>query len=58
MFLPQVLFSLFVDSAGGFLVLGMVLAFLAWRKNKKEAIEKKKAIEAKKAQLAQKVKEA
>ena len=38
--------------------LGMVLAFLAWRKNKKEAIEKKKAIEAKKAQLAQKVKEA
>ena len=65
-FLPKVAFrpldkfaiSLFVDSAGGFLVLGMVLAFLAWRKNKKEAIEKKKAIEAKKAQLAQKVKEA
>lgn len=65
-FIPQVTFRPlaayaipeFVKSTGGFLVLGMVLAFLAWRKNKKEAIEKQKAIEAKKAQLAAKVKEA
>ena len=48
---------MFVQSPGGFLVLGMVLAFLAWRKNRKEAIEKRKAVEAKKAQLASKVKE-
>ena len=48
----------FVNATGGFLVLGMVLAFLAWRKNRKDAIEKQKAIEAKKAELAAKVKEA
>lgn len=28
--------SIFVQSAGGFLTLGIVLAFLAWRKNRKE----------------------
>ena len=65
-FLPLVTFRpladfaipMFVQSPGGFLVLGIVLAFLAWRKNKKEAIAKQKAVEAKKAQLAAKVKEA
>lgn len=65
-FLPLVTFRpladfaipMFVQSPGGFLVLGMVLAFLAWRKNRKEAIAKQKAVEAKKAQLAAKVKEA
>ena len=65
-FLPLVTFRpledfaipMFVQSPGGFLVLGIVLAFLAWRKNRKEAIAKQKAVEAKKAQLAAKVKEA
>lgn len=65
-FIPAVTFRpladfaipMFVQSPGGFLVLGMVLAFIAWRKNKKEAIAKQKAVEAKKAQLAAKVKEA
>ena len=40
--------SLFVQSAGGFLTLGCVLAFMAWRKNVKEdkkALEQKKKIE-------------
>ena len=49
---------LFVQSPGGFLVLGMVLAFLAWRKNHKAEVEKQKAVEAKKKELAEKVKEA
>ena len=65
-FLPLVTFRpiadfaipMFVQSPGGFLVLCIVLAFLAWRKNRKEAIAKQKAVEAKKAQLAAKVKEA
>lgn len=35
--------SIFTEPAGGFLTLGLVLAFLAWRKNVKEA--KEKAIE-------------
>ena len=45
--------SLFVQSAGGFLTLGLVLAFMAWRKNKKEdkkALEQKKKIAELKAQ--------
>lgn len=44
--------KLFVDSPGGFIVLGFVLAFLAWRKNRKEeriAMEKKKTLEELKA---------
>ena len=65
-FIPSVTFRplakfaipMFTQSPGGFLVLGMVLAFLAWRKNRKEAIEKQKAVAAKKAELAAKVKEA
>ena len=56
--LEQFAIPMFVQSPGGFLVLGIVLAFLAWRKNRKEAIEKQKAIAAKKAELAAKVKEA
>lgn len=47
--------SLFVQSAGGFLTLGCVLAFMAWRKNKKEdkkALEQKKRIEELKAKKA------
>jgi len=47
--------SLFVQSAGGFLTLGAVLAFMAWRKNvkeDKEAIEQKKRIEELKAKKA------
>ena len=56
--LEQFTIPMFVQSPGGFLVLGIVLAFLAWRKNRKEAIEKQKAIAAKKAELAAKVKEA
>ena len=47
--------SLFVQSAGGFLTLGLVLAFLAWRKNKKEdkqALAEKKRIEELKAKKA------
>ena len=45
--------SLFVQSAGGFLTLGSVLAFLAWRKNKKEEAKaklEKERLEALKAQ--------
>lgn len=45
--------SLFVQSAGGFLTLGSVLAFLAWRKNKKDeakAKQEKERLEALKAQ--------
>ncbi len=48
--------NLFVQSAGGFLTLGLVLAFMAWRKNKKEeklALEQKKKIEELKAKKAQ-----
>lgn len=47
--------NLFVQSAGGFLTLGLVLAFMAWRKNIKEdkkALEQKKRIEELKAQKA------
>lgn len=47
--------SLFVQSAGGFLTLGCVLAFMAWHKNKKEdkkALEQKKRIEELKAKKA------
>lgn len=47
--------SLFVQSAGGFLTLGSVLAFMAWRKNVKEdkqALEQKKKIEELKAKKA------
>ncbi len=47
--------SLFVQSAGGFLTLGCVLAFMAWRKNIKEdkkALEQKKKIEELKAKKA------
>lgn len=50
--------SLFVQSAGGFLALGLVLAFLGWRKNKKDEAKAKLEKErlealkaAKKAQL-------
>jgi electron transport complex protein RnfE len=50
--------SLFVQSAGGFLTLGLVLAFLGWRKNKKDEAKAKLEKErlealkaAKKAQL-------
>ena len=39
----QFALSIFVQSAGGFLALAMVLAFLAWRKNRSEA--KKVALE-------------
>ena len=39
----QFALSIFVQSAGGFLALAMVLAFLAWRKNRAEA--KKVALE-------------
>ena len=45
--------SLFVQSAGGFLTLGLVLAFLAWRKNKKDEAKaklEKERLEALKAQ--------
>lgn len=51
----QFAISLFVQSAGGFLTLGAVLAFMAWRKNVKEdkaAIEQKKRIEELKAKKA------
>lgn len=47
--------NLFVQSAGGFLTLGSVLAFMAWRKNAKEekqALEQKKKIEELKAKKA------
>lgn len=47
--------NLFVQSAGGFLTLGSVLAFMAWRKNTKEekkALEQKKKIEELKAKKA------
>lgn len=47
--------GLFVQSAGGFLTLGSVLAFLAWRKNHKEealALAEKKRIEELKAKKA------
>ena len=47
--------SLFVQSAGGFLTLGLVLAFMAWFKNRKEAkkaLEEKARIEKLKAQKA------
>ena len=45
--------SLFVQSAGGFLTLGLVLAFLAWRKAKRDAVKakaEKERLEALKAQ--------
>ena len=51
----QYTISLFVQSAGGFLTLGSVLAFMAWRKNAKEekkALEQKKKIEELKAKKA------
>lgn len=51
----QYTISLFVQSAGGFLTLGSVLAFMAWRKNVKEdkqALEQKKKIEELKAKKA------
>lgn len=51
----QYTISLFVQSAGGFLTLGSVLAFMAWRKNvkaDKEALEQKKKIEELKAKKA------
>lgn len=51
----QFTINLFVQSAGGFLTLGSVLAFMAWRKNKKEdrkALEQKKKIEELKAKKA------
>ena len=47
--------SLFVQSAGGFLTLGLVLASMAWFKNRKEAkkaLEEKARIEKLKAQKA------
>lgn len=47
--------NLFVQSAGGFLTLGLVLGFMAWRKNVKEekkAAEQKKKIEELKAKKA------
>ena len=47
--------SLFVQSAGGFLTLGSVLAFIAWRKNVKDdlkAEEEKKRLEELKAKKA------
>ena len=50
--------SLFVQSAGGFLTLGSVLAFLGWIKNRKEEkaqIAEKKRIEELKAKKAQEV---
>ncbi len=48
--------NLFVQSAGGFLTLGCVLAFMAWRKNVKEekkALEQKRKMEELKAKKAQ-----
>lgn len=42
-FPESIAISLFTLPAGGFLTLGCVLAFIAWRKNKKD--EKKKALE-------------
>ena len=45
--------SLFVQSAGGFLTLGLVLAFLAWKKNRRDeakAKEEKARLEALKAE--------
>ena len=51
----QFAISLFVQSAGGFLTLGLVLAVMAWRKNvksDKEAAEQKKKIEELKAKKA------
>ena len=55
-FPSQYAISLFVQSAGGFLTLGLVLAFLAWKKNKKDdrkLKEEKARLEALKAQKAQ-----
>lgn len=55
-FPSQYAISLFVQSAGGFLTLGLVLAFLAWQKNKKDdrkLKEEKARLEALKAQKAQ-----
>lgn len=52
--------SVFVQSAGGFLTLALVLAFMAWRKNKKDelqAIAQKKKIEELKAKKAAEVAE-
>ena len=53
LFPSQYAISLFVQSAGGFLTLGIVLAFLAWRKSKKDeakAKAEKERLEALKAQ--------
>lgn len=33
--------SLFSQAAGGFLTLGLILAFLAWKKNRKDSLKKK-----------------
>ena len=53
LFPSQFAISLFVQSAGGFLTLGLVLAFLAWRKNKRDEVkakQEKERLEALKAQ--------
>ncbi len=53
LFPSQYAISLFVQSAGGFLTLGLVLAFLAWRKNKRDEAKaklEKERLEALKAQ--------
>ena len=49
--------SLFVEPAGGFLTLGLVLAFLAWNKNRKEAknIAKEKEAKVKEMKLKEEV---
>ena len=53
LFPSQYAISLFVQSAGGFLTLGLVLAFLAWRKAKRDEAKaklEKERLEALKAQ--------
>ena len=47
LFPPQYAISLFVQSAGGFLTLAIVLAFIAWRRN----ISEEKALAAEKARI-------
>ncbi|MGM9970450.1 MAG: electron transport complex subunit RsxE [Anaeroplasma sp.] len=57
LFPSQYAISLFVQSAGGFLTLGLVLAVMAWHKNRKEdkaaALEKKRIEELKAKKAAE-----